>query len=172
MAPQLRCLPLLACIQSLSSINSWRICTACVQWQAEAGFAAKVKTKVKGKQQQSKKGAQSKKPRRVESVPFPDKDPHMQRIISMLAPQTRSPLQAVSVEEAAAIAAKAKAYSRMKMQAHHAWMNDINTKIKLKRAAIAALPPDLQEAAKQEDVTPFPLTRHYYYQTPPEAYRS
>ena len=173
MATQLRCLPLLASSQSLLAVNSWRLCTSCIQWQAEAGYAAKTKAKSKQQQQQqqSKKSAQSKKPRRVESVPFPDKDPHMQRIISMLAPQIRSPPQAASEEQAADIAAKAKTYSRLKMKQHHAWMNDIDTKIKLKRAAIAALPLELQEAAKQEDTTPFPLTRHYLYHTPPEAYR-
>lgn len=171
MATQLSYLPLLACRQSLLTINSWRLCATCLQWQSEAGYAAKAKAGKGKQQQQIKKGAQAKKPRRIESVPFPDKDPHIQRVISMLAPQTRSTPQAASEEEAAAIAAKAKAYSRMKMKAYHAWMNDIDTKIKLKRAAIAALPPELQEAAKQEDTTPFPLTRHYLYHSPPEAYK-
>jgi ribosomal protein S10 len=62
---------------------------------------------------------------------------------------------------------RAKEYSRLKMQQHRQWQIDLTTKLKLKQAAIAALPPDLQVAALVPDETPFPSNRQIWTDTPP-----
>ena len=54
---------------------------------------------------------------------------------------------------------RAKEYSRRKMAEHRAWQADISTKIKLRDAALAALPADLRAAALVPDLTPFPTNR-------------
>lgn len=46
-------------------------------------------------------------------------------------------------------------------------VQDLTTKLKLKIAALKALPPDLQEEAAAEDDTPFPLNRQMFTHTPP-----
>ena len=53
------------------------------------------------------------------------------------------------------------------MQEHRAWQRDMTTKLKLKQAAIAALPPRLREAALVPDYEPFPANREIWYATPP-----
>jgi hypothetical protein len=62
---------------------------------------------------------------------------------------------------------RAKEYSRLKMQQHRQWQIDLTTKLKLKQAAIGALPPDLQAAAMIPDDTPFPSNRQIWTETPP-----
>ena len=56
---------------------------------------------------------------------------------------------------------------RLKMQAHRAWQADLTTKLKLKRAAVAALPPHLRAAAEVPDNELFPLNREMWTHTPP-----
>jgi len=145
--------------------------------------------KPKGKQQQkggAKKGAaaassKKKGKQRIEAKPFNDKDPLLQRVISMLVPQDSAAATqqqqaafkaAQTPESLAAARARAKEYSRRKMLEHHAWRTDLHAKLQLKAAAVAALPAGLREAAMVEDLEPFPLTRHALYETPPEGYRS
>ena len=41
------------------------------------------------------------------------------------------------------------------------------TKVKLRNAAMAALPDSLREAAMVPDLTPFPSTRQVWMETPP-----
>lgn len=53
------------------------------------------------------------------------------------------------------------------MRQHREWQTDLSTKLKLKLDAIAALPPDLQAAAKIPDMTPFPTNREIWTETPP-----
>ena len=53
------------------------------------------------------------------------------------------------------------------MQAHRAWQADMTTKLKLKLAAVAALPPHLRAAAEVPDLEPFPLNREMWTDTPP-----
>jgi seryl-tRNA synthetase len=60
-----------------------------------------------------------------------------------------------------------KEYSRMKMKEHRAWQADLTTKLKLKQAAVAALPPHLRAAAEVPDDEPFPLNRNMWTLTPP-----
>ncbi|KAI8464508.1 MAG: hypothetical protein J3K34DRAFT_526138 [Monoraphidium minutum] len=146
------------------------------QQQQLRGYAA---AKAKGKQQQKggakgKKGAPAPKKKvkaRLETKPFDDKDPLLQRVVSMLVPQERASQLAESPEAAAAAAVRAKAYSAAKMAEHKAWRSDLASKLALKRAALAALPPALRASAAVEDLEPLPLTRHALYETPPEAYR-
>jgi hypothetical protein len=54
------------------------------------------------------------------------------------------------------------------MQEERAWQKDMTTKLKLKQAAIAALPTkELRDAALVEDLTPFPADRMVWTHTPP-----
>lgn len=46
-------------------------------------------------------------------------------------------------------------------------MQDLTTKIKLQKAAAAALPPELRQAALEPDYTPFPRNRQIMTETPP-----
>ena len=62
---------------------------------------------------------------------------------------------------------RAKEYSRRRMAEHRAWQRDLTTKLRLKEAAIAALPPELQAAAREPDYTPFPANRQMFTDTPP-----
>lgn len=64
-------------------------------------------------------------------------------------------------------ARRAKDYSRRRMQAHRAWQADLTAKLKLKQAAVAALPPHLRAAAEVPDDEPFPLNREMWSDTPP-----
>lgn len=62
---------------------------------------------------------------------------------------------------------RAKEYSRRKMQEHREWQADLTLKLKLKNAAVAALPPHLRAAAEVPDLEPFPLNRQMWTETPP-----
>lgn len=53
------------------------------------------------------------------------------------------------------------------MRAHRAWQRDLTTKLQLKEAAIAALPPHLRAAAEVPDLEPFPANRMMWTETPP-----
>ena len=53
------------------------------------------------------------------------------------------------------------------MAQHRQWQADLTTKLKLKQAAIAALPPELQAAAMVPDTSPFPSNRQIWAETPP-----
>jgi len=69
-------------------------------------------------------------------------------------------VEQLSDEELAEYEAKAKEYSRRKLRADRAFMADINQKIRIKMAAIDALPAGLvREAALVEDLELFPLKR-------------
>jgi hypothetical protein len=70
-------------------------------------------------------------------------------------------------EELEEYAARAKAYSREKMRAERAFHADINEKIRIKKAAIAALPAGAtRDAAMVEDEDLFPLKRKLPMYTP------
>lgn len=63
---------------------------------------------------------------------------------------------------------RAKEYSRRKMQQHREWQADLTGKLKLKQAAIAALPEGfLRDAALVEDTAFFPANRMMWTETPP-----
>jgi len=89
--------------------------------------------------------------------------------LSAIAPAARvweeeAPL---SAEELEAYAEKAKAYSREKMRADRAFQKDINEKIRIKKAAIMALPEGaVRDAALVQDDDLFPLKRKLPSYTP------
>jgi hypothetical protein len=139
------------------------------QLQQQRGAAAKKKTPAAGKG--AKKGQQQsakKQKQKMESRPFDEKDPLMQKLIAMLVP-AEQPQDLPRQQRAAAAAANAIRLHHNKR--HQVWAADMRVKLGLKTAALSALPPDLRAAAEQEDLTPFPLTRHFLYDSPPDAYK-
>ncbi len=71
-------------------------------------------------------------------------------------------------EELADAATRAKEYSRAKMREHRAWQKQFMTKVKLRDAAIEALPTEaLRAAARAPDLAPFPSHRQVWLETPP-----
>lgn len=62
---------------------------------------------------------------------------------------------------------RSKEYSRMKMAEHRAWQTDLTNKIRLRDAALAALPAELRISAGEPDYTPFPTDRLVATHTPP-----
>lgn len=50
---------------------------------------------------------------------------------------------------------------------HREWQKDITLKIKLREAAINALPEELRAAAREPDNEPFPPNRQMWTLTPP-----
>lgn len=160
-----QCLPVGACGTQMQIVRH-----AAAKGKKQAGKG--------GQQAKGKKGAPttSKKSRmRMESKPFNDKDPLNQRLIAMLAPAaTGRPAGAAAAapaEEDAEAQQRLKEFTRQRMREYVAWRRDLHNKLRLKQAALAALPPELRAAAAEEDTTPFPLTRHFLYDSPPEAYR-
>ncbi|KAK9839255.1 hypothetical protein WJX81_004504 [Elliptochloris bilobata] len=71
-------------------------------------------------------------------------------------------------EEKAENAARAKEYSRLKMVEHRAWQTDLQTKLDLKMAAIAALPEELRADCMTFHISEAPpLNRNIFTLTPP-----
>lgn len=62
---------------------------------------------------------------------------------------------------------RSREYSRLKMRQHRAWQADLSGKLKLKQAALAALPDHLRAAAEVPDLSLFPLNRNVWRETPP-----
>ncbi|EIE19310.1 hypothetical protein COCSUDRAFT_58603 [Coccomyxa subellipsoidea C-169] len=60
-----------------------------------------------------------------------------------------------------------KEYNRLKMMQHRAWQTDLSVKLKLKKAALAALPEDLRELANRPETERVPLNRQMFTHTPP-----
>lgn len=143
------------------------------QLQQQRGAAAKKKATASGKKGAAAKGKQQaggkKQKQKMESKPFEEKDPLNQKLIAMLVPGAE-PLRRPLPQQRAAAAAGLQ-YLRQHNQRHQAWAADMRTKLSLKLAALKALPPDLRAAAEEEDLTAFPLTRHFLYDTPPDAYK-
>lgn len=89
-----------------------------------------------------------------------------QDLIEMLSPAAREVDR--TEEELADAAARAKEYSRQKMKEHRAWQKQFMIKVKLRDAAIEALPTEeLRAAARMPDLTPFPSQRQVWVETPP-----
>lgn len=55
----------------------------------------------------------------------------------------------------------------MKMREHRAWQANFMEKVKLREAAINALPEEIQEAARKPDLSLFPTNRYTWVETPP-----
>jgi hypothetical protein len=127
--------------------------------------AANKKTPKKGQQLTGKKIKQ-----KMDSKPFDEKDPLMQKLIAMLVPAQEQ--QQYTSEQIEVLKAAGKAARQEHNRQHQAWSADMHVKLRLKLAALKALPPHLRAAAEEEDLTPFPLTRHFLYDSPPDAYKS
>lgn len=138
--------------------------------QQHRGLAAKAKKATakkdvkKGQQKPGKKAKQ-----KLDLKGFDEKDQFLQKLVTMLVP-AQEPLRRNEEQQQEAVLA-AKEYRRRHNQRHKAWSADMRVKLALKLAALNALPPDLRQAAREEDLTPFPLTRHFLYDSPPDAYK-
>ncbi len=89
-----------------------------------------------------------------------------QALIDMMSPGEE--VVSWSEEELADAAKRAKEYSRQKMREHRAWQKQVMTKVKLRDAAIEALPTEaLRAAARAPDLSPFPSHRQVWLETPP-----
>lgn len=66
---------------------------------------------------------------------------------------------------------RAKEYSRQKMKEHRQWQAAFMTKVKLRDAAVAALPESLREEAMKPDLSLFPSTRQVWMETPPHEHK-
>jgi hypothetical protein len=99
-------------------------------------------------------------------VDYGSSDDKLQIMLRALESQTVEPLD-LTPEEREEAARRAKEYSSRKMRQHREWQADLSMKLKLKQAAIAALPPDLRAAAMVPDLEPFPLNRWIWTETPP-----
>jgi hypothetical protein len=148
------------------------------QPQARGYAKAAAKGGAKGKSSSKQKGGKDakkgpSKPRKIRSAgSFNAQDPFNARVLAMLLPPPGEPARlALPAEEQAAAAARAKEYSRLKMEEHKRWQGGVMRAIRLRDAALAALPADLRAAAQQEDLEPLPLSRNFYYDHPPKAYR-
>ena len=94
-------------------------------------------------------------------------DAHWQLLMDAATPTPLEP-ENLSEEDLESFAEKAKEYSRRTMAQHREWQRDINQKIRLKRAALAALPEGfLRDEATKEDLSLFPLKRQTPMVTPP-----
>lgn len=134
----------------------------------KAGGGKKAQPNVKG----GRKGgaaAPKKQKQKMEAKAFDEKDPLLQKLVAMLVPAAEP--QPRSAADQTELVARAREFSRLRMAEHKAWKADLNARLALKKSALAALPPDLRAAAAQEDLAPFPLTRHYLYDAPPDAYK-
>ncbi|KAL6776287.1 MRPL40 [Auxenochlorella protothecoides x Auxenochlorella symbiontica] len=88
------------------------------------------------------------------------------RLLKVLEPQQTTAV-ARSLEELEDARQRSREYSRLKMRQHCAWQADLSGKLKLKQAALAALPDHLRAAAEVPDLSLFPLNRNVWRETPP-----
>lgn len=92
------------------------------------------------------------------------------KLVKLLSPVEPQPLSSTPAEMEDS-EQRAKRYARLKLDEHGKWQQDLKTKVRLKHAALAALPEDLRKEAEKEDLEPFPVSRNMYFATPPEQYR-
>ena len=132
----------------------------------------------KGKKQSKSKSSQGKRSKarggmqappvsaRVEHTTKGNRDVYLDAI----TPPETYDVDELTPEELEEYEAKAKAYSRAKMAASRAFQADINEKIRIKKAAVEALPEGaVRDAARVEDLSLFPLKRKTPTHTPPIA---
>lgn len=98
----------------------------------------------------------------------PTGDSSVSRLVKALEYEDPGKIE-LSPEDGAELARRSKEFARLKMDEHRAWQTALNIKLRLKLAAIEALPPDLKEAALVEDMSPFPVDRPVFTLTPPKA---
>jgi hypothetical protein len=140
-----------------------------------APFAARAYAS-KGKKQSKSKSSQGKRSKarggmqappvsaRVEQTTKGNRDVYLDAI----TPPETYDVEDSTPEELMEYEARAKAYSRAKMAASRAFQADINEKIRIKKAAVEALPEGaVRDAARVEDLSLFPLKRKLPTHTPP-----
>lgn len=92
-------------------------------------------------------------------------DGSLNKLLKLLEPQEKPKL---SPEDAREAKQRTVEYSKLMMREHREWQKDMTTKIKLKLAAIEALPSGhLKEAARIEDLSLPPPNRVMWTDTPP-----
>lgn len=92
------------------------------------------------------------------------RDPYALFKQAILAPQDEEKVkQAPAVREGEA----RKEDARLAMAQHHEEMAHLTRLIKLRQAALDALPPELQEEARKPDFTLLPIERRVFTETPP-----
>ena len=89
-------------------------------------------------------------------------------LVQALKPMDYKKPPPLSPEEKEENARRAKEYSRLKMVEHRAWQKDLQTKLNLKMAAIAALPEELRADCLTFHISEAPpLNRNIFTLTPP-----
>jgi len=133
------------------------------------GYASKSKSKSKASQgKRSGKGGKGlgsiAVPGKVEATTKGNKLTYLEA----LTPAGRRAEDAPTEEELVEFERRAKEYSRMKMREERDFQRDLNEKIRIKMAAIEALPAgETRDAAMVEDTDLFPLKRRLPSETPP-----
>ena len=133
------------------------------------GYASKGKSKSKASQgKRSGKGGKGlgsiAVPGKVEATTKGNKLTYLEA----LTPAGRRAEDAPTEEELVEFERRAKEYSRMKMREERDFQRDLNEKIRIKMAAIEALPAGAtRDAAMVEDTDLFPLKRRLPSETPP-----
>jgi hypothetical protein len=134
------------------------------------GYASKGKSKSKASQgKRSGKGGKGlgsiAVPGKVEATTKGNKLTYLEA----LTPAGRHGAEdAPTEEELVEFERRAKEYSRMKMREERDFQRDLNEKIRIKMAAIEALPAgETRDAAMVEDTDLFPLKRRLPSETPP-----
>jgi len=121
-------------------------------------------------------GAKKKQKLRVASKPFDERDPLNQRLVAMLLPPLPAADLSASLsaqqqdQEQEEARQREREYARRRRLEFNAWRSDLADKLKLKRAALAALPAALRADALREDLAPFPLARNALFDAPPSRY--
>uniref|UniRef100_A0A7S1SH10 Large ribosomal subunit protein mL40 n=1 Tax=Tetraselmis chuii TaxID=63592 RepID=A0A7S1SH10_9CHLO len=90
----------------------------------------------------------------------------VQQMMKVLEPQ-KVPQAKLSAGDLEEHKQRGKEFSRKKMAEHRAWQKALSEKLRLKLAAIEALPVALREHAASDDFEPFPLNRWVATDTPP-----
>lgn len=100
--------------------------------------------------------------------------PKMQRVLDMLMPPSQqsgpggTPKRSAKDQEE--YDRRCREFEEKKALEQETWRAASMEKIKLAKAALDALPPDLRSKAAVPDMSLFPLNREYLFHTPPTSY--
>ena len=184
-----RQLGMMASTSSVSSVSTWcsqtlvgllngnkNIIEGCggfnaAQATTRRGYASKKQAKSKASQgKRSGKGGKGlgsiAVPAKVEATTKGNKLTYLEALTP--TPSEGRAEETLTEEELKEFERRAKEYSRMKMRQERDFQRDLNEKIRIKMAAIAALPEgETRDAAMVEDTELFPLKRRLPSATPP-----
>jgi len=181
---------MMASTSSVSSVSSWcsqtlvgllngrnsSVVEGCggfntAQVTTRRGYASKKQAKSKASQgKRSGKGGKGlgsiAVPAKVEATTKGNKLTYLEALTP--TPSEGRGEETLTEEELKEFERRAKEYSRMKMRQERDFQRDLNEKIRIKMAAIAALPEgETRDAAMVEDTELFPLKRRLPSATPP-----